>query len=651
MAINNSSNLLELGLSGLRAAQQGLATTSHNIANANTPGYSRQRVELVADVPALSNGGSVGSGVRVAAIRRSYDEFLTRQLETDTAIAGEHRVHRELAVGLDTLLSDEATSLSPVLQGFFDAVEQAAASPASAAARQVLLGQADRLAERFQMLDERLQERRASVQAQAAGTVDQINSLAGEIANLNQRISQSGARGGPPNDLLDQRDELVRQLAERAGVTALVQGDGSVNVSLGRGQDLVVGQKTFLLAVSSRPADPRGISLALTGSGGSAVDVTDTISGGSLGAFLAFEQGLLADASRQLDQAALGVADAMNRQHRLGIDQTGTIGKDLFTAINTAELKATRALGDPANNGSGELEVSVDSVAALRDTEYRLTYDGAEYRLVDSRDGRVVGAFDRLPHAPAAEGFTIALAAGSIAAGDSFIIRPSAGAAGAMRRELPDAESLALASPVRSGAGSENLGSARITSVAAADLAGETLAAAITLTFDSVSKQFSVSSPPGGTLAYDPSIDSGAPLTLSVAGFGELTFSVTGAPVDKDRFVLEGNAGGTGDNRNALALSALRDAPLLLRGTATLAEGYERTVATTAGRAQALEIAAGASEKMLAHSADAREARSGVNLDEEATELLRYQRAYQAAARIIAAADEMFNTFLNAVAR
>lgn len=648
MAINGANNLLELGMSGLKAAQQGLATTSHNIANAGTPGYSRQRVEFVAGEPVLKGGSFLGTGVQVAEIRRSYDRFLSRELQADTATAAEQRVHHELAARLDSLLSDEATGLAPVLQGFFAGVEEAAASPTSAAAREVMLDRADRLAERFRSLDARLQQTQAAVEGRALTAVDAINALANNIAGLNHEIARTDARGGAPNDLLDQRDELVRKLSEQAGVTTQVQNDGSINVSIGSGQDLVVGETAFRLAVDSRPGDPRGMNLMLLGSGDAAVAVTDEISGGTLGGLIAFEQGLQADANRQLDEIALGLADAMNRQHRRGLDQRGNLGGDLFTALNAPALQEGRALGATGNGGSAQLEVSVQSATALQGRDYVLDYDGASYRLRGARAGEVVASFDRLPQDFASEGFSIALSEGELAAGDSFIIRPAAGAAAGMRRLAADGASLALAAAVRSDAAATNLGDGVIGPPAVEGMGGVGLADPITLTFEASSGQFRVSSPPGGTLDYDPSAAGNTQLQLPVAGFGELRFALSGSPADGDRFRIEANRGADGDNRNALALSGLQDAPLVFGGSSTLAAGYEQTVGTVAGRTQGLSIAADASEKVLQRTADTRQSVSGVNLDEEATELMRYQRAYEAAARVISVADELFRTFLRA---
>lgn len=643
------ANLFGLGLSGLRAAQFGLATTSHNIANAGTPGYSRQQVGLAAGVPFFDAGNYFGTGVRLVEVRRSYDQFLLRELQTETALAAEQRLHHSLAARLDALFSDPSTGLATSLQGYFDALQEAAADPASGTARQVVLDQADRLAERFRVLDSRLRQTHDAVEAEARSAVESINTLAAEVARLNRGIAQARGMGGVPNDLLDQRDELVRQLGAQVGITTLVQDDGSLNVYVGSGQTLVVGAEAYRLAVVPRGSDRPGFGLALQGGGGGGVDVTGQIRGGTLGALIGFEGGLLADAERRLGQLALGLADAMNTQHRLGMDQNGLIGGDLFTPLNAPALLNARSMAQAGNAGDARLEVTIDSVAALTDSDYLLSYDGADFRLVRLRDNAVVGTFAALPQGISGEGFGIALAGGALAAGDSFLIRPAAGAAQQMRRVLSDGASLALASPVRARAAPDNLGEARIGAVTVAGLTGVPLAAPVTLTYDAGSGGFLVGSPPGGTLVYDPVADSGATLTLAVPGFGELRFAITGTPENGDRLILESNRLGIGDNGNALALAGIAEAPLLLGGTASLAQAYERTLGDIASRTRGLALAADAQERLLQRAEETREALSGVNLDEEAAALLRYQQAYQASARVIAASDELFQTLLNAL--
>ncbi len=652
------SSLFDIGRSGLGAAQVGLATTAHNIANAGTAGYNRQRVDFQAGTPAVIAGSYVakdvyvGTGVLVGDVRRNYNALLSRELLADTAAAAGDRVQHGLAAEIDGLFSDTATSLAPMLQGYFDALGDAAADPSSVAARQVVLDQADGLAGRFRTLDSRLQQAHAAVEGNARSSVDTINGLASGIAQLNAGITQANGTGATPNDLLDQRDELVRQLAEQVGVTTQARGDGAINVSLGSGQTLVLGEKANRLVVGQSESDPAATGLFLFNGDRGGAEVTDQISGGALGAQVGFERGLLADAERQLGQIALGLADQTNAQHRLGLDQTGRqLGGDLFTSVNSPALVAGRARGAAANTGGAQLGVTLVALDQLKDSDYRLSYDGNQYQLIRTRDNQAFTSAS-LSEVGASEGFTIDLSADSnpMAAGDSFTIRPAAGAAGAMRMVLSDTASLALASPVRAAAGATNQGEARIGAAAASNLAGVPLADAdaVTLTYDAASGGFQVE-PSGVTLMYDPATASGSTLNLPIEGFGNVTFSMTGTPADGDSFSIQGNVGGTGDNSNALALAKLQDTRILRGGTTSLAQGYDRAVSNIASRTSALAVAANAQEGLLQQAQATRQSLSGVNLDEEAAALLQYQQAYEAAAQVITVANDMFQTILNAM--
>jgi len=642
------TDLLSVGLSGLLASQRALNTTAHNVANTNTPGYSRQRVELHTR-PAQGAGGLyVGRGVDIADITRSYDQFLTREVQVSTSAAAEYGTQYELAKELDALLGTSETGLSEPLQAFFDAIEEVSADPASLAARQLLIDQGGQLANRFQTLDARFELLGDGVESRARVATDEINSLAASIADLNAKIATSQGDEGQPNDLLDQRDELLRQLSEQVSVTTVSQDDGALNVYVGSGQALVVGGKSRELAVVVREADPNSVGILIGQPGATSVEVTSEIRGGTLGALLDFDQGMLDDAQRQVGLIALGLAEQFNAQHQLGMDLDGNLGGLFFTDVNAPELQSARVSGHVSNTGTASLGVNIISVGDLQDSDYRLSYDGMEYRLVRESDQALIGTYPTLPQTVADEGFEIQIDAGAVAAGDQFTLRPSASAMRLFEVAAPDSRSLALAAPVRTAASVENLGDAAIGPAVVDDLAGTPLAGAITLTYSSSANQFQVSLPPGGTLSYDPGTDSGESLTFNVPTFGDISFAVSGIPLDGDRFTLESNAGGAGDNSNALLLSDLQALRALSGGTATFAESYTNTVSDVASRTSSLERMSTTQTELLRRSEDARAEYSGVNLDEEAANLMRFQQAYEASARVVSVANEIFQSLLRA---
>jgi flagellar hook-associated protein 1 FlgK len=647
-------DVLSTALSGLLASQKVIDNISHNIANVNTPGYSRQRVELTTRPDQYYAGHYFGNGVDVAGVTRSYDQFLTRDLQLNTSAAGDQQTQADLAAELDSVLGSDETALGPVLQGFFNAMDSAAADPASLPTRQQLLDEADQLTQRFQTIDTRFQQLDSAVQTRTRAGVDQINSMSKAIADLNRQIVNGGGTVSQPNDLLDQRDQLVVELSGLVSVTTTVQEDGAMNVFIGTGQSLVLGAANRQLAVHAGGEEAGRISISISSGGDSSVDVTSEINGGSVGGMLAFEHGILADSQRQMAQLALGVAQEVNAQHRLGMDLNNQLGGNFFTDLGSSEVASDK---DPSH----KMAVTVDSPDGLQDTDYRLDISGGKYTLIRLSDnsaassGPLSDLTDPAGHSFADAGFSVSIpGATSVADGDSFFIRPGAGAARLLECAVPDAQSLALASPVRAATTLDNRGDATIggAGVSRLDAGANPLAQRITLTYDELGTQLvaTATDPPTnlGAVSYDPASNSGSPLTLTIPGFGDICFTVSGIPKAGDSFTVESNAGGSGDNSNALALSNLQRQRLLAGGTATFAESYTRTVSDVASRTQALQLSTTAQAQLLTNSQDAHDSYSGVNLDEEAANLMRFQQAYQASAKIIAAASQLFDVLLNA---
>lgn len=641
----SSVSILHLGLSGLRTYQQALETTAHNIANVNTPGFSRQEVVMSGRPAPFSGVGFSGRGVQLNDIHRIYDRHVVEQLRVQTSVTRELEVRDELAARLENLFSDDSAGLGPALRLFFDSVDGAARDPASLAARQVMLNDAANLVGRFREMQARIDDLKGDVAMRMHAAVAEVNSLAGSIADLNgQLIMRSDGHSGRPNDLLDQRDELIRQLAERIDVATVENGDGSINVMVGSGHALVMRTGVNELAVSRNANDPSRVDVVVGAA--ESISLGSTITGGEIGGLLNMQGGFLVSAERELGRLALAVADSYNEQHRLGMDLSGRIGGPLFTDINDPLLQEARAIGNADNGGNAELRVAIDAVGALAESDFRLDFDGTDYSLTRLSDGVVVGTFAGFPQPVAAEGFSIDLETGAAVAGDSFLISPTAGMVRRMEVRVDDPRAIALAAPVRMQSSLDNLGEARISPEGVAALTGVPLANAITLTFDAALNQLTVSAPPGGTLAYDPAVDSGKEFTLSPAGFGAIRFSLSGVPADGDTFTMESNQGGTGDNRNGLELGGIRLEKLLDGGASSIEEGFALMLADIGSRSRQLGINFTAQSSMLSQVQAEREAVSGVNLDEEAVNLMRYQQAYEASAQVISIANELFQVLL-----
>lgn len=636
------ADLLNIGTSALLSLQRALDTTGNNIANVNTPGYSRQRVEF-ATLPAQNTGaGFLGTGVTVAGITRSFDQFLAEDVRSRSAASTGFDTLRDLTARMDTVLADPAVGLGPALEGFFGAVQDVANNPASLPERQVLLGEARGLADRFQNLDRRFSDLGAEVNARLETAVSEINALARNIADLNAQVVRARAQSGgePPNDLLDARDQAINRLAEQVGVTTVTQEDGAVNVLVGNGQALVVGFNAGALETFRDPLDASRTNVGFAGLA-TQTDIGRFLSGGRLGAALEFRGGVLDEARSRLGLLAAGVSETVNAQHRRGLDLDGQPGGDFFEPL------APTVVDSLGNAGSGDVSASIADAGALTGAAYTLAFDGSQYTLRNNDTGS-----SQTGPGPAfsVDGVDITVS-GTPAAGDEFRIDPVAQGAKLFAVAVPDALSVAAAGAVRAATGAGNAGGATLRNPAVDDPAALPLATPVTLTFNPDAlgpgaPGYDVSGLPGGPIAYDPAADaSGLDVTL-----GDLRFTLGGTPAAGDVLSIENNSGGVGDNRNALALASLQTEPVLAGGT-SYQDAYASLVAEVAVRTRQASTAAEAESALLDQAISARDSTQGVNLDEEAANLLRYQQAYQAAAQVISVADTVFQTLLAATRR
>ncbi|WP_374595435.1 flagellar hook-associated protein FlgK, partial [Aquabacterium sp.] len=246
------SSLLNIGLTGLYAAQAQLTTTSHNISNAATPGYHRQTVQQSNAEPLLKGGSFFGQGTEVDSVQRSYSQYLEGQVMLNDNRRAEYAAYSQQVSQVDNLLGDPSVGLAPAMADFFAAAQDVSANPTNIASRQALLSTGESLVARFQSLGGRLDEISRGVDADIDATVSSINSYARQIAELNQRILDSRATSGgaTANDLYDLRDKAVTGLNQLVRATTLPQDDGSISVFIGSGQRLVLGNDAAQLGTA-----------------------------------------------------------------------------------------------------------------------------------------------------------------------------------------------------------------------------------------------------------------------------------------------------------------------------------------------------------------------------------------------------------------
>ncbi len=642
------SSILSIGITGLKAAQNGIATATHNISNAATPGYSRQEGVLATRMPTATGEGFLGQGVQVTTVRRIYNDFLASQVRDAQAAASQLDTQYRHIKRIDNLLADSTAGLSPAMQGFFNSVQVVANNPADPASRQVMLSASNALDGRFQMLNTHLGGIRSDVESGIRVSVDAINTQTTQLARLNEQIAtaESMAYGHQANDLRDQRDLLLADLNKELKTTAIRMADGTVNVYAVNGQALVLGSQSARLTAQPSEADRTQLTIAYE-MGGIAQPLREAdITGGRLGGLVAFRAGALDTAQNALGRMAAGLALSFNAQHRLGQNLAGQMGGDYFS------LPPAYAASHAANTGNAQIAASFTDAAALVASDYQIDYDGSNYTVTRLSDGAVQTAAS-LP--ATVDGLQLALQSGSLAAGDRFLLRPYREAASSLGLAIRDPASIAAAAPVRGGAAAGNHGSGVIsTGSVDASYPATPLFAPLMISFDSLAGTLSgfpaassvVVESNGAQTTYAP----GAPVPYTPGAtlrFNGMAFSLSGNPANGDQFIIQPNVGGTGDNRNALLLAGLQTRAVLAGGTTGLTDAYGQLLSDIGSRTRELEVASGMQGKLLEEANQSQQSFSGVNLDEEAARLMRYQQAYQASAKVMQMASEMFETLLS----
>ena len=645
------SSLFNIGLTGLNAAQAGLVTTSHNIANAGTAGYSRQSTVQSTNPAMFTGSGFFGEGTRVDTVKRAYNAFLNNQVLSADTKFNEYDTYSTEISQIDNMLADTTVGLSPALQSFFSGVQEVAANPSSIPARQSMISTAQGLASRLNNLSQRLDDVRSGIETQISDTVSTISTYAKDIADINNKImiAQQAGSAQPANDLLDQRDQLVQELNKLVRVSTNVDSDGAMSVFIGTGQPLVVGANPTTLKALPSTADPSRVDAnIITQNGGTIAIPESLLGGGKLGGLLSMRSGALDAAQNQLGLIAVGIGTAVNAQNALGQDLNGNLGGDVFTRPSVGVTRY-------ANASTAFPTVDYSDVSKLTGDDYKLTFTDTvgSYTLTRVSDGTAVTA--------ANVGLSITPAAAS-SVGDSFLIQPTRYAAGNFGVTLSDTRMIAAAAPITAAISKGNLGSATITAPvvsSTADLASfGTAAAPLKLTYAAGSLTgFPASLPVTYTPLNGSPIALAAPvasvpytsgMTISVGG---VSFSMSGAVQDNDSFTVGPNTGGVSDSRNAVLLGKLQTTKALLSAngqpSATYQSVYSQLVSTIGNKAREVSVNRDAQQSLVDQATSAQQSVAGVNLDEEAANLIRYQQAYQAAGKVMSIASKLFEQVLS----
>lgn len=672
------ADLLNIGLSGLSASKTSLAVTGHNISNVNTPGFSRQSTVQATQVPQFSGAGYIGSGTTLTDVRRSYSEFLSTQLRSSTALNSDVGAYKSQIEQLDSLLAGSTTGITPALKKFFSSLQTAAEDPANIPARQLVLSEAEGLAKRFNTVYDRLSEQNEFINKQMSAVTDQINRLAGSVGQLNDAIAVAAANGKDPNDLLDAREEAVRQLSTFIGVTAVPQDGNGLNLFVGSGQPLVVGNTVSRLEAVTGRADPTRMEIDFV-SGNSRQAVTTLLTGGELGGLIRYREDVLDTTMNSMGRLSLAVADQVNTQLGQGLDLKGQVGTKLFNNFNDPALAALRVRAYSGNSNAQPL-LNITDTSVLTTSDYRLEFDGTSYsarRLSDNTPINVTNTAGLLSFKDAAgrdQGFTVDVnGPPAPAAGDLFQLQPTRRGAASISTVLDQPDQLAFAAPVRSQALLQNIGSATIgqPELKAFGAGANPMTAlktaltpAVTMAYNALTGLFSV--PAGATLtrintdgsnAVPPAFQLSQQNTykLALADGSVVQMTISGRPENNDQFQVGFNSNGVSDNRNALKLADLQNKqtvgldPLVTSistGT-SFTDGYGDLVERVGTLTAQARTDSAATTSILKQATDNRDSLSAVNLDEEAANLIKFEQYYNASAQVIQVARSLFDTLIN----
>jgi flagellar hook-associated protein 1 FlgK len=654
-------SLLSIGKSGLFAAQAGLATTGNNITNSNVAGYSRQTTVQATSLSMGGMGGTtgyIGTGTQVAQVKRYSDDFLNAQVRTAQAASSGLDAYQAQIEQIDNLLADSTSGLTPALQDFFSAVHNLTGDTAGVSSRGSMLSSANTLASTFQGMNNRLDEIRKGVNTQVSSSVDTINTYATEIAKLNDQIGKLTDTAGlnPPNDLLDQRDQLVMELNKQVKATVMPGDNNSLTVSIGNGQPLVVGASSFQLAAIGTPTDLTRTTVGYMTNGKVSPLAETALTGGALGAVLQFRTQALDQAQNSLGRVAIAIGMTVNDQHALGLDANGNPGGQVF---EVAQPEVTKNVN---NNpiSTTDIKATISDPTKLTTSDYKVDFDGTNYNVIRLSDNKktVINPFPQTaPQTVDGIDFDIK---GAADAGDNFLVRPTVDGAANFSLKLTDAAQIAAAAPIATSVPLTNTGTGKISAGAvdktylAAPLTSDT---PVTLKYAKSADGTTAGTLSGFPAGKDVAVTQNGTTTTYPAGtsvpwqdgasysVAGMSFTMTGKPGDGDTFKIAHNTG-TGDTRNASLIGDLQSKNILDGGKATYQSAYANLVSTIGNKTREVQTNASAAGVQLQTTQTAANNVSGVNLDEEAANLLKYQQAYQASGKVMQIADTIFSALL-----
>ncbi len=646
--------ILNIGTQALQANLVALQTAGNNIANVNTPGYSRQRV-IQETVPGqFTGGGYIGSGVSVQTIQRNFDAFLNRQATVATATQSADTTRSDYLSQLSNIFQGGTTGLGASVNDMLNAFSDVASAPTDLTARTVVLTRVDETARRMRDASQSLDDLQSGISQSLGEKTTAINTLAQNIAAVNGQIARAQGGGQPPNDLLDKRDQLIRDLNKYVQTTSIAADDGTMGVFIGGSQALVLGTEAATVSIVKDDfGDPLKSKLAISRNGTSVTMDENTLGGGEVSGLLRFQNNDLVEGRNLLGRLTMAVTTAMNDQHKLGLDMDGKVGGNLFTPASFGSANIYQVVGQ-ASGSSPSLAIS--DVTKFVASDYELNFTSASAGTIKrTSDGKVTNFDFSTTNPVVLDGLAITEGnVGGAVAGDRFLLKPFATSANNMGSQFSTPRALAVSSPLAATMSPTNSGS-----LALASLSAKTLATTAAAPIDNYSINFSVvagvttsnvvDTTTSTTVASAQPYVSGQPIAYTPAGLPGFSITLTGSPANTDTVAIQQNAYAALNGGNASSMMDLRDTAMF--DGAALTDGYAGMISQIGIRTQSAGYAAQVSTNIAVNAEKSRAGVSGVNLDEEAAKLLQYQQAYQASAKMIQIAQNIFDTLIQGLGR
>lgn len=675
-------SLYQSGVSGLLAAQQQLATTGHNITNVNTDGYSRQRAEQNASVGFNNGENYIGTGTYIQNITRLYDQFSHKeQVMSQSNLSNADSLNNRLTQ-LDQIMSTSGKAVVGSLDKFYQAVNGVADNPNDSGLRNIVLSQAGVLSNDFNELVNTFDNMTKSVNGEIDQIANKISELSNEIAKINDSIMQSQnlGQGGQPNDLLDKRDQLIGELSKFTRVTTVKDTNNVMTVMIGQGTTLVAGTTPMTLQVRAGDPDALKTELTLVNGSSSTVAISGETLGGSLAASFEFRDKDLGQARTEIDRLAMAISSTLNESQSNGLDLNGLQGTNFYTDINSTQLQKGRVLAPVSNTGTTQAQITINDVSLLPTDDFEVRFDGTDFTLFNlttgasenmGAPGAGVPAGTHTPSSPD-YGFSF-VEVGTPLKGDTFTIIPTRNSAALMKTTITDGNAIAASTAVAVTPSSNNVSDGKmkivnvIDPVAARDFTNPPANKGLLVdVYESAPGTFSYRVYNGDPLTPPPTppsvvgaITSGSFVAGSTAvidlpvGTPAFQLEISGQPKGQGALAPEkftiGDAFGVGNGGNAVVMAKTQEEGVTNGGKETFSKSIATSTSVIGSKASNAELTADTAQALYTQAYNRNQATSGVNLDEEAANLLKFQQAYQAASQIISTANTIFDTILSAV--